>query len=79
MSLTQTVQNNHIRENRLRMRNSLKLNLIEHEKKKNEEIFTQNTDLEELKTEKHVEIIKRVGLVQKEYIQGHFEDAYDLK
>lgn len=79
MSLTQISLNNQIRENRSRMRHNIKLNLIQHEKKKFQEDVTQTENPAQIKTESHVQILKRVGLVQKEYIQGHFEDAYDLK
>ena len=61
------------------MRRNLKLNLSEHENKiKLNETPLTDSNIQN-KTETHVKVLNTIGLVQKEYIQGGFEDAYELK
>lgn len=64
------------------MRQNLKLNRTEHEKKKKYNDTALSEAVNQNKPEvhvNHIKVLNRVGLVQKEYIQGQFEDAYELK
>jgi serine/threonine protein kinase len=61
------------------MIHNLKLNLTEHENKIKATETPTTDSIPQIKTETHVKLLNTIGLVQKEYIQGVFEDSYELK